>query len=266
MTPVPLWSPLALRARPLGLGYTRGKLAEATVAPSAVVVHTTGAGPVRRATERRYAAWRGRWGIAEGDALQAAVVLYTRIMDASGHYVIGQDGTIVQVVPESHCAWHVGGSGSRAYFTRGSKALAGPRYAWWRARWPGYETPRDLGGGHLWDPYDRSPGLEVTVRSGLAIGSANANSIGIEVVPPTSHPLAPWSEAAWEALVTLTLDILGRHRIPLERDRVISHSDAHPLSRTTAAGVPWDPSSTQWSWERFHRIARTMLGAVEVVA
>lgn len=251
------WSPLAHRASPLGLGYRRGKLQAATVAPCATVVHTSGAGVLARATSARHAAWRARMGLREGDTLGAAVALYQRVMDTSGHYVIGQCGTIVQLVPESHCAWHVGGLGSRPYFTRPGTWGRSHRYAWWRARWPGYESPRDLGGGHLWDPY-RERGVEIALRSGMAIGSCNANTLAIEVVPPLHGARAPWSPEAWESLARLVLDIHGRHRIPLERDRCLTHSDAHPLARTTSAGSPWDPSPSQWSWEHLDRIVRTM--------
>jgi hypothetical protein len=246
-------SPLALQTKPQGLGYRRGKLVERYLAPCAVVVHTTGSGPIRRATERKFAGWRLRWGVTEGDALQATVALYTRTMDASGHYVVGQDGTIVQVVPESHCAWHVGGSGSRPYFTNEAAWHRGGKHAWWVARWPGYMTPRELGGGRLWDPQREDISLLNRLKAGMPIGSCNANTIGIEVVPPLANPTAPWSAEAWYSLTRLVLDVCARNGIPVERDRIISHSDAHPLSRTTPSGRPWDPGVSQWSWERFER-------------
>jgi hypothetical protein len=247
------WSPLAKKATPLGLGYRRGKLTERYVAPSAVVIHTTGAGPGRRALDDKFAVWRSRLDIPRGDALRCAVVLYTHVMDAAGHYVVGQDGTIVQVVPESFCAWHVGGSGSRPYFNNPTGWHRGSKHAWWVARWAGYESPRNLGGGHLWDPPKASLGLVNRVRAGLPIGSANANSIGIEVVPDARNPTAPWSAEAWDAVARLVLDVCARNEIPVKRDRVFSHSDAHPLSRTTPSGHPWDPSPAQYSWDRFER-------------
>jgi hypothetical protein len=246
-------SPLALQTKPQGLGYRRGKLVERYLAPCAVVVHTTGFGPIRRATERKFAGWRLRWGVTEGDALQATVALYTHVMTASAHYVVGQDGTIVQVVPESHCAWHVGGNRSRAYFTNPAHCLDDRRYLWWRVRWQGMQTPRELGGGRLWDPPREQLGILSQLRAGMPIGSCNANSVGIEVVPDHRNPAGPWSAEAWDAVARLVLDVCARNDIPVRKDRVISHSDAHPLSRTTPSGKPWDPWSAQWSWDRFER-------------
>jgi hypothetical protein len=224
-------------------------------APCAVVHHTTGAGPVNRATKPEWAWWRSRWGIRDGDTLQAAVVVYAKISPASPHYVIGQNGQIVQLVPESHAAWHVGGAGSRPYFTEEQRWPFRGRYDWWRKRWPGLLSPRELAGGHLWDPSVTEPTLEMAIRSRLAIGSCNANSLGIEVVAPATDPQGPWSTDAWMALTRLTLDICDRHKIPVARECVISHSDCHPLNRTTSRGTPWDPSPAAWSWETFRRFA-----------
>jgi hypothetical protein len=246
MIPLQYLSPVAVRALPLGLGYRRGKLREMHYAPAAIVVHTTGGGPIARATEDRFAAWRTKLDIPKGDSLRCAVALYTHVMDASGHYVIGQDGTIVQVVPESHAAWHVGGKGSRPYFTQPEAALAGPKYRWWRERWPGLKTPRELAGGNLWRPAYQPPGITHRIRSGFPIGTCNENTIGIEVVGP-----GPWTPEAWSALAMLCLDIERRRGLTLRRDTVISHSDAHPLSRTTPSGRPWDPMAVTWTWERF---------------
>jgi hypothetical protein len=229
-------------------------------APSAIVVHTAGAGVVNRATKPEWAWWRAKWGVRDGDALQATAVVYSKISDACGHYVIGQDGKILQLVPESHSAWHVGGKGSRPYFTNEGRCLNDPRFDWWRFRWPSLRTPRELGGGFLWEPSVTVPPLDVKLRSRFAIGSCNANSLGVEVVPPIDDPQGPWSADAWLSLTRLVLDICDRHRIAIARETVISHSDAHPLERTTSRGKPWDPSPEQWSWETFRRFAAEIRG------
>jgi hypothetical protein len=238
------WSPLAKRPTKLNGGYRRNMLREVHYAPAAIVVHTTGAGPIQRANDADWESWRLKLDIPKGDALMCAVASYAN-MDASGHYVIGPDGTIVQVVPESHAAWHVGGAGSRPYFAERVTKLSGERYRWWRERWPGLTSPRQLAGGNLWRPAFTTPSIVHRIRSGFPIGTCNENTIGIEVVGP-----GPWSAEAWHALAALCVDIERRRGLVLRRDTVISHSDAHPLSRTSATGRPWDPMASTWSWER----------------
>ncbi len=254
------WSSLARRALPLGLGYRSGKLRECHYAPAAIVIHTTGRGPIERATADKFEAWRRRCDVADGDALHAAVTLYTRVMDASGHYVIGQDGTIVQLVPESHAAWHVGGAGSRPYFNAPTTWWHATKCGWWRERWPDCDSPRDLAGGKLWrEPYTTAS-LAHRIKSGFALGTCNENTIGIEVVGS-----GPWSAEAWHALAALVVDIGQRRGLELRRDTVISHSDAHPLTRTTHGGRPWDPSDLTWSWDRMQRVLADVI-APRVVA
>ena len=45
-------------------------------------------------------------------------------------------------------------------------------------------------------------------------------------------------------------DIRERRDIRLALETVVSHSDAHPLARSSR-GQPWDPAPIQWSYERF---------------
>lgn len=215
-----------------GLGYRRGILPPRSGPARAIVVHTTGGGILAR--------YR-REGAAKGDATphDTAVRVYTRIMPASGHYVVGQASEVVQVVPETHVAHHVGGAGSGPY----ARARWGSaEHDWWRERWPGLASPRDLAGGLLWAPGVASVGKP-------AAAGCNANTIGIEVVPPLAGATRPWSDECWAALAALVADVAERHAIPLEREYVITHSDAHPLSRT-ARGQPWDVAPSQWTWER----------------
>lgn len=240
-------SHLVDRARP-GLAYRRGILLPRMGAPVATVVHTTSGGP--RARYLREGARKG-----DRDVLDTTLRIYGTIMEPAPHYVVDQLGQVAQVTPEALCAWHVGGAKSAPYHRLGTswipRALRA-RYAWWQARWQGLDGPRDLAGGQLWAPYVVGPSLAQRTRHPLSWGkgSVNAWSIGIEVIPP-ADPGAPWSPECWRALAELIVDIHRRQGVPLERDRVITHSDAHPLSRTTPKGTPWDTVEAQWSWERF---------------
>lgn len=237
-------------ARP-SLGYRKGKYEERTRDPVAIVVHTTGFGPVRRYRDPKQ---RKRHGWA--DPFDAALTIYERIMSAGPHYVVGQGGQCAQVAPEDVCAWHVGGRKARPYAAadRRDKPEAwahsdARRYAWWFDRWVPYTNPRQLAGGHLWDAYSKPTGARVALSS-LA-GSVNANTIGIEVVPPPEGAHEMWSVLCWETLTDLICDIAARYSIPLRREHVLCHSDAHPIARTAANGAPWDTYETQWTWERF---------------
>jgi hypothetical protein len=222
-----------------GLGWAQGKLLPRVGAPVATVVHTTGGGIIARFE---------REGRAKGDRTphDTAVRVYGTIMPESGHYVIGQRGECTQLVPEDSCAWHVGGRGSDAYWRDNWQTKT---TAWWAARWPDLDSPRELAGGRLWSPYIVPPTLAQRIRRPLSWGrgSANAGTYGLEIVPPVDSPTGPWSPDCWRTLARLVLDIHARRSMPLTREHVISHSDAHPIARSTARG-PWDPSPSQWSW------------------
>lgn len=178
----------------------------------AIVVHTTGYGPIRR-----WAAAPDRYP----GPYDAALHIYRKIMRAGPHFVIGQCGECVQTAPEDLAAWHIGSRGARAY----RKA---PRTPWWAESWPEYETPRDLAGGRLWEGW-----------------SANTMTLGIEVVPPRDNVRGPWSLACMDALDSLIWSLSDDWKIPRARGHVITHADAHPHDRTRR-GRPWDPSPVAW--------------------
>ena len=152
---------------------------------------------------------------------------------------MGQGGELAQCVPEDVPAWHVGGKGGKAYHR--ARWWEKKAVAWWRERWPQFTTPGQLGGGKLWMPG----------ASGRP--SCNMNTLGVEVVPP-EDPRAPWSPECWQTLGLLHWDISKRRELELALETVISHSDAHPFSRS-ARGAPWDPAPHQWTFEQFAEVA-----------
>lgn len=231
-------------------GVAKGKYVERN-SYSAIVVHTTGYGPVRRHKEnpQKYES-----------PLEAALDIY-RKMPYGPHYVIGQEGDVVQMCPENLAAWHVGGSKGWRYKRR----WATRRYSWWLDRWRGLESPRQLAGGKLWSPYPSSS-LQGASKYFRQVywrsrhGSVNANTIGIEIVPPESNPRGEWAPPVWQALTRLCRDIHRRRGIPLERSYVLTHSDCSPIGRTTRTGEPWDTWPSQFSWGRFVVAMRTYYG------
>lgn len=232
-------------------GYRTGTYLERPDPPACIVVHTTGAGPLRRfanAAQRARHGWEttfdaGRW-------------IYRTRMTAGPHYVQGQAGQRAQVCPESLAAWHVGSRGS-GHYTRpdGTWARRG-KETWWLDRWKPYglTSPFELAGGNAWTLPRSTKPFRMGVRTGFAKHSCNDNSIGIEVLPPLHSPRGSWSLTCWVSLAELILEIANRRNIPLDPRFIFTHSDAHPRSRSSR-NAPWDTVPGQWSFERFAEIA-----------
>lgn len=205
-------------------GFLRGKYTIRRSEPTAIVLHTTGAGVLAR--------WE-REG-KRGTPFETALRIYHKLTDAGPHYVVGQRGEVEQTCPLEYEAWHVGKANSSAYFhTWSTSKLLRARYSWWFKRWA-YNTPADLCGGTLW--------------SG---GSCNANSIGIEVVPPKRDPRGKrvgWGDSCWASLSNLLDELCRASGIPYTSDYIVGHSDAHPIARSNWLGA-WDPTPLQLSPE-----------------
>ena len=186
--------------------------------PLCVVIHTTGPGP-----------WR-RWKAAgTGEPFDQAVRVYTEIYRYCPHVVIsGEDGRVIRVVPDSFAAMHVVSAGHHSYR---SNPRAVP--AWWKNTFPGLKSPLDLAGGGLW-----------------SLRSVNTVSLAIEVSPPKGGAAAPWSDATYSSLASTVSCWANEYSIPVLQEYIITHSEAHPLSRTTKSGKPWDPSPAQFDKAR----------------
>ena len=63
--------------------------------------------------------------------------------------------------------------------------------------------------------------------------------IGIELVPVP--PGERYSALQLNNLLELLMDICNRWGIPWKTDRLLTHNDVNPISRTTMGGTPWDP-------------------------
>lgn len=183
-----------------------------------VIVHHTGSGLI------------GRWK-REAKAkpslqpLDTAINLYRNILKVSPHWVIDQNGEFFQVCDESYAAHHTGTAGHQVY------RRTVPAY--WLNRWQpfGVNSPYGLMGGTLWSS-----------------GSANNETVGIEVVPNPQNPTGPWSEKCLETLRHMAFAIAERHGFPCDHLHVVGHYDAHPNSRSHAVTQkPWDPWEHQFN-------------------
>ncbi|MEM1287787.1 MAG: N-acetylmuramoyl-L-alanine amidase [Pseudomonadota bacterium] len=104
----------------------------------------------------------------------------------SCHYVVHQDGRIVQMVEEEHRAWHAG-----------------------RAVWKG-------------------------------VDDINARSVGIEICNPGhEHGYVPFPQTQIDAVIELSVAVIGRHEIAAEH--VLGHSDVAPSRKQDPGELfPWD--------------------------
>lgn len=206
------------------LGYRRGKWKPRAQSPIAIIWHTTGAGPARRFKSRpdKYSS-----------PFDAAVKIYSGMMNAGPHFVVGQAGELIQLAPLGVTAWHVGSRLGRKY--RSNRWAKGHRYEWWLNRWvpEGVLSPMELAGGGLWNGW-----------------SCNRNTVGVEVVPPAHRANAEWSEKCWDTVSFLCLSLHKELGIRIDPQYQLGHSDAHPLSRTNPRGVGWDPHPNAWNPRR----------------
>lgn len=194
------------------LGFRRGKY-KTKPKSDILIVHTTGGGVIRRFLREPR-----RWS---QDPFETALWIYGNIMTAGPHYVVG--GRRAELVcPLTHAAHHVGvnhktGKSPHKYARDG---WAFPKYKWWLDG-PGQEfgakSPLELPG----QPWGSGKRL-----------SCNMRCDGLEIVPSIEDPTmrGPISDVTMEVV----LDIARQYKY------VYSHSEVHPLSRTSNRGQAWD--------------------------
>lgn len=204
-------SPLA---HPIGM---LKDLSNRTVPLFGIVLHTTGSSIVEQAQKLKV------------DPLEHVVAYYTRPEAYSAHYVIGHDGTTIQISDEKDKCLHVGLSAEeRTSYLDGSwaKKVSKATYRLWQAQWGSrYKSP-----SHLY------PGPSV-----------NNVYVGIEMLPllkPTIEGVL-FTERQHRAAASLAKDIAQRWGFPKgwqEGPRLLGHEDVQPLTRSNAGGG-WDPGS-----------------------
>jgi hypothetical protein len=197
-----------------------------------LVVHTSGRGLVAQAKKHH------------ADPLEFATDYYTGA-EYWPHYVMGYDGTTIQLANDFERAPHVGFADQRQAYLNGTwvKQLPVPVTALWRARWDGYRSP-----AHLF------PGPSV-----------NDVYVGLELLPlekPNGygHLFTPTQHVD---VAGLYLDLIKRHGLPPsarhDERRLVGHEDVNPITRHDAHGG-WDPGSLRdkpyFSWS----LVNTALG------
>lgn len=187
--------------------------------------HTTGSGIVEQALTR------GR------DPLEHAVAYYLGA-EFYAHYVIGWDGTIVQIVDELARAPHVG-YGERALYLSGEWAQACPRacVAAWRAAWPAFESPAHL-----------MPNASSDAPNNLYVGAEMLplpTGARASTAPAPAFRGSSFTLPQHQAVTMLALDVADRHDFPSgwpRGPRLAGHEDLNPLKRSDSGGG-WDPGA-----------------------
>ncbi len=167
------------------------------------------------------------------DPLEFAVGYYTKAdTEFFAHYVIGWDGTIVQVANEQEKALHIGLSSlQRQQYLSGAWKTMIPAsvVALWRTAWPAFKSP-----SHLY------PGP-----------SPNNVYVGVEMIPIVARKAAPagpglrFTAAQHDSAAELAADVAKRHGFPAgwsKTPRLVGHEDVALLQRMDKLGG-WDPGA-----------------------
>jgi len=160
-----------------------------------------------------------------------------RVEEVSPHYLVGPRGECAELCGPGRVArhiderrgWHYRIPWGWTITRRGSRGRARHGCQWWWDR-GGKDvlSPRDLGGGLVWD------------------GGPNSRSIGIEVVPFMSMGSWEWSEDSRKTLRSLTQHLCDEYSIPFRDQYILSASDVHPIMYTEQ-NTPNNPRIHQWT-------------------
>jgi N-acetyl-anhydromuramyl-L-alanine amidase AmpD len=171
------------------------------------------------------------------------------------HFVIEVGGRIHRIAPDdkiaSHCAIF---AEEASVYMRGFQTWS--RYLWDKDRACAVDTGSPCSNYTQWADMWRFRGLQSPLDL-ISGRHPNNVSIGIELQPPEHYEVDKFTDAQYEALANLLGYIWMQHKVPLARDRVLSHYDCSPLRRSDARGST-DPGRTfnynrLWDLIKSHR-------------
>lgn len=239
-----VWHPGAIRLPCRGL--KRGKYEQRGLDEiKRIIIHHTGSGILGRfKRDRERFDWK--------NPIEAAIHVYTKIMDSSGHYVIGHEGQVIQHCPDNWSAWHAG-YGSKRRRSRLAEWFARVKYTRKKGTRPRWVCRRD-GKYDWWDLRWRIRGAETAghwkrVTSPVAWFpdlDVNGQTIGLELLSTSG----PFTEIQIDSLRQLVGDLCTEYGIPLDAHHILTHSDAVPTARTSKRGFPYDPPATKYTFNR----------------
>lgn len=233
------WSPLATRA-------SKPRDVKNRARPLGVLVHTTGSGIVDAAKR------------AKTDPLEVATSFYCSKENNFAHYLIGWDGTIIQIAAETEKAWQAAWEPweeqaykDKTWSRKWAKdykdqvtEVPPTFYKSWFSRWPKFKSP-----------------VELLERIGGPRTTPNSAFIGIELLDKK-----PFTLEQYDSLAKLAIDIGIRWYIPFTYDGIqdlppftatlptpfmCGHEDVCPArrykKRSKETGIGWDPGEN-FSW------------------
>jgi N-acetyl-anhydromuramyl-L-alanine amidase AmpD len=187
-----------------------------------IIIHHTGAGILRKTVS----------------PLQAAIRVYTEIMDFCPHYLIGYNGEIIRFVPDNFVAWHAGAKSTAQkiwqysqYTTRRSI-----RHNWLHENINRFHSWRRVYG-------DRSP-LDLQEKLNF-----NQFSIGIELLAVEFNDYYYHNQLI--TLTNLVNWLCEKYNIITDKYHITTHSLCQPYSRITQAGFMWDPPESKFNLLKF---------------
>lgn len=191
-----------------------------------LVVHTTGAGACNKAL---------RDGV---DILGWCENYYSRT--GGTHYIVGYDGTLVQMGDEMHQASGVGMTDQLRSIRhhRWERELSARTLRHWRMRWPLAKDPASL------FPGNSANAVYVHVEMPPCVFWNEARGRR-ETMSPRHCPSSRYTRAQHDTIIALACDIAARHGWPLgwhRTGRLVGHEDLSPLTRSTVSGG-WDPGA-----------------------
>jgi hypothetical protein len=205
-------------------------VADRTAPIFGIVLHTTGSGLAKL--------WKKRG--KPGDLLEFATAFYANPENYAPHYLIGHDGTIVQIANEKEKMPHVGTRGPKGenrreqYLSGEWKSLVSPvALNEWQLRW----VDGAIDGKSYKSPFHLFPGASV---NNVYVGVENIPVTGTDAIP--AGPRLRFTMAQHDANIRLAVDIAIRNHFPkgwARSPRLVGHEDVGFIDRHDKGGG-WD--------------------------
>lgn len=187
--------------------------------------------------------------------------------NASAHYLVKDDGTLVQFVKDKDRAWHAGIKPFvRTLYDQGSDAWKKYLYYFDWYSYPAnakylkadltqatVESERKLvttSDGSQWEYYsywERHGSRQIPLNYENS-HDPNNYSIGIELLTFGGNNSNKYPDGLYTGAAKLINDLIEKYDIPVDRSHIVGHEDVNPVERWG-----WDPNSG-FDWDRLFEL------------